>query len=321
MKKHIFKIAAVLLVFVEVLIPNQVFANTVYRNVPEECYQYYGSLEELTQAAAPVDCTLTIGQGIDDIIGYDEDVIEFSKSPSGAASIKTKKVGATMFIIKTSDGEITQAGFIVMDVRSSNSLIINNTIKQYLMDNFGSLTDEKFYRICNSGGPYCRVYINLNIEEISNDESTEGELLADDNVLAYGDISLEINGLDGDPIENVDSFGDYTVDVLWGGLNLGEPAEGYERNFYVIRLSDGKKIPAEVDNDGNLVFPTSEFGTFAAVYEDVKSEEPSDGLSVPNTGANIKSSGNTILSIAGCMITGIGLSLVMFSKVKKYIKK
>ena len=122
-------------------------------------------------------------------------------------------------------------------------------------------------------------------------------------------------------IEAIDSFGEYTVDVLWGGLDLGKAADGYKRNFYVIRLSDGEKIPAEVDGENNLVFPTSKFGTFAAVYEDVKSEDPENEPDVPNTGASIKSTDSTILSIAGCIVAGISLSLVMFSKVRKYIKK
>lgn len=335
MKKYTFKLVAILLFLVGVLIPNQAFADTTYRNVPERCYKYFDTFNSLAEASMvtfPVNCTIELGNTDGFLANFlitDSDIVKVSGSAEDGFVMKMKKVGSSGVTLVFSDGSSQPTYINILDIVSNNSIVVNDTIKQYLLDNYSSVTSGKAELICNLEAPfYCRVEIYLTIKDLQEDDLTEDEQnqvsasLGDSNVLSYGDISLETKNKEGDSIEDIDSFGEYTVDVLWGGLDLGKPADGYERNFYVIRLSDGEKIPAEVDGENNLVFPTSKFGAFAVVYEDVRIEdEAKEKAGAPDTGASTETNTTTGLSLVGCLASGIVLAFMMSSKVKKYIKK
>lgn len=193
------------------------------------------------------------------------------------------------------------------------------------------------------------ISVDLTIDELKAEDVDEEkatvikEALGDGKVIGYGDINLAINASESGLIEKITLLGGCTasaagincvedpIDVKWGGLELGEAAEGYERNFYVIRVHDGeaKKIAAEVDEDGNLVFPSGRFSTYVAVYEDVEiaPEDESEGsasdatdASTPDTGVETHSSTNNVLSLIGCIVAGIALALVMLPKIRKYLE-
>ena len=105
------------------------------------------------------------------------------------------------------------------------------------------------------------------------------------------------------------------------------PEEDFERNFYAVRVHDGEatKIAAEVDEDGNIVFPSGRFNTYAIAYEDAEITEDeliaNSKAGTPDTGAATKTdSEKTVLSLAGCIVAGIALALTMLPKIKKYLE-
>ena len=63
---------------------------------------------------------------------------------------------------------------------------------------------------------------------------------------------------------------------------LKEVKDGYTREYYVIRVHDGKtdKLPVTVNADGTLSFKTDRFSTYALAYEDTAKAAPE----TPKTG-------------------------------------
>ena len=340
MKKHIIWLAAIPLIATVMININPVFADTTYGSELEQCYRYFDE-EDVAILDWPVGCIAeSKAEGVNNFIVGDSSIFEITASGRDTFIFNAKKVGVTSVEAVVGSESFTSSMW-TSDVRSDTPWIITNAVKQYIVSNY----KEDFFVDC--GENHC-TYVNLNIEnldenDLTNEEKTKiNEILDGETILAYGDITLNIEDGEGNSIESIDQLVSWcdegsdtqdvvchqeTIDVKWGGLNLGKPAAGYKRNFYVIQLHNGEaiKIPAEVDEEGNLVFPSGKFSVYAVVYEDVEAEEEPEKVgekaSAPNTGSSMESSGDMTLSLIGCMVAGVGLSFMMFSKVRKYIKK
>ena len=194
------------------------------------------------------------------------------------------------------------------------------------------------------------ISIDLDINEVAaenldeNDLAKINEQLGNGKILAYGNIGkLKINASERGLINEYSFLGGCNdtgclenpiVDIKWSGLNLSEPNTGYKRNFFVIRLHNGnaEKIAAEIDENSNLVFPSGTFNTiYVVAYEDVKDTaegaEETNGetdtkttINTPNTGAGTKTDSGIIVSLFGCIITGVITALLMLPKIKKYLE-
>lgn len=238
---------------------------------------------------------------------------------------------------------------LVYNIESNTPGLINGAVLDYLVGRYGYEIGDQENSLEQALANNESISVDLNIDEVDAEDIDEEdvakihEALGNGKVLAYGDISLAINASESGLIEEITLLGgcgstgepgaepvcvENPINVKWGGLDLGSPADGYKRNFYVIRLHDGEatKIAANIDKDGNLVFSSGKFSTYAVAYEDVEitaedtTEEADTTAGAPNTGAETQAGKNTVLSLMGCMAAGIVLALTMLPKIRKYLE-
>ena len=102
--------------------------------------------------------------------------------------------------------------------------------------------------------------------------------------------------------------------------DLLDVAEGYTRVFYIIREHDGKVELLETKvEDGELVFESDKFSTYAIAYKDVENSGEGEAESepvvdteksdIPQTGDNVV----TYIILAAVAMIGI----VAFKKINK----
>ena len=274
----------------------------------------------------------------------DSSVLEITGSTLSGYKVTAKKAGVADVTVT---GWFSAGGrlALVYDINSNiPNFLSNRTILGYLAGVRGSYTSTLRQAVENSES----ISVNLNIDELEKEDIEAEDLdkineaLGNGKIISYGDISLTIDseesglldqiyllgeggcGQSDESSEPVCIFEEDPIDVKWGGLELGEPAEGYVRNYYAIRVHDGevKKIPASIDADGNIVFPSGRFSLYAIAYEDeeIVEDEKTASVNSPETGAYTQNSGNMVLSIAGSIATGIIVALAMLPKIRKHIK-
>ena len=95
-------------------------------------------------------------------------------------------------------------------------------------------------------------------------------------ILAKLEIDLAVIA-DGTPYTLSESKSALTFTVNVNLSSLSEIENGMVRQYYVLRNHNGKvdKLPASMDDFGNLTFSSNLFSTYAIVYEDVKEDRGS----------------------------------------------
>ena len=240
---------------------------------------------------------------------------------------------------------------------------VNDAVRNYLVDNYGN--PEHWFGMGSVGQNFLldalenaeTISVELNVKKLADNKVTSADKekiaakLGGAKVLAYGDITLSIMASESGEIEKIEELDD-DVTIKWGGLELGKAKEGYERKFYAVRVHDGKaeKIAAEVDKNGNLVFESNRFSTYAVAYEDVKVETPAKAdtktdsketkeseakadeksetktnekkseAGTPDTGVSTKDGDNAIISLIGCILTGIAVAFIAMPKIRKHLR-
>lgn len=150
---------------------------------------------------------------------------------------------------------------------------------------------------------------NLDVDLITEDNISEEKkskiakkIEKDGTIISYYDINIETTE------ENVDGTGrinelDDEVEVSIDLPLVPEVADGYEREYYVVRVHDDEveKISASVDN-GKVLFNTDRFSIYALAYSDV----PSD-VGAPNTGESLKEEQSIFPSYTIFAVGGIAI--------------
>ncbi len=279
----------------------------------------------------------------------DDSVIGISQKGNGEFEFTAKKAGEASIGINFDEGTLIGSNGIITRVYDVESNTFESTEERTLLNHllvslYGYDTDNNaLLQALNNNES---ISVNLHIDskttnEIDNDEKAKiSSVLGSSKVLAYSDITLLVEGSDSGEIgklpnlgggsgcdENYECFSfQNTINVKWGGLDLGAPAEGYKRSFYVAYVHDGEatKIPASVDKDGNVVFSSGAFSTYAVAYEDVKineSERAGKSTKTPDTGEITKTDhGGVIASLIGCILSGITVAFTMMPRIRKNLE-
>lgn len=124
--------------------------------------------------------------------------------------------------------------------------------------------------------------ISLDLEidnktNVTSEEKTEvAKVTGEDKVIGYYNIELALNG-DGEKLTNVTDLEDEEMEVRLPANfvdDLEKVAEGYTRNYYIVRLHDGvaEKINAKIEGK-ELVFKSGKFSTYAVAYTDTKTSD------------------------------------------------
>ena len=273
----------------------------------------------------------------------DNSVLEITGSTLSGYKITAKKAGV---VYATVTNWISAGGdsVIVYNVDTNTPGLINNSVLEYLAS-YGRGDSNALIQAVNNDES---ISVNLNIDELDESDIEDGDLekissvLGNGVIISYGDIGLTIDSEENGLLEQIHLLGhggcgtgdestepicffeENPTNVKWSGLKLGKPAEGYERNYYAIRLHDDevKKIPASVDADGNIVFSSGKFSLYAIAYEDVKIAEDESAIDAPETGiiTNTDDSGTTA-SLIGCIVAGVIVAFTMMPKIKKVFRK
>lgn len=274
----------------------------------------------------------------------DDSVIGISQKGNGGFEFTAKKAGEASIGINFSEETLIGSSGVVMRVYDVDSNVFNSAeertlLAQLLGSLYGYNTDNNVLLQALENDE--SISVNLHIDgktadEVDSDEKAKiGAVLGDSTIIAYSDITLLIEGSESGEIgrmsnlgggagcdENFECFSfQNTINVKWGGLNLGTPTKGYKRNFYAAYVHDGEatKVSASVDKDGNIVFPSGEFSTYAVAYEDVKIEENS--AKTPDTGEITKTDhSGVIASLIGCILSGIAVALTIMPRIKRYLE-
>lgn len=329
--------------------------NPVFADLPaqysmdtgHECYRGFSSMGELP-VRVPVGCTIALfDENITNVSIDDDNILELKESQEGEYALTAKKSGSTEVVFHNSGEGSAGVLLTAIDVKSDTPWIVNSAVKQYLIDNYGSDKDIDNYCYQHVGNCYDKVNLDIDdvsVDDLSDDEKSKiEEALDGGTILAYKNIELVIESDNGDEIERITGLGsgcgenaagetacvEMAIEIRLAGLNLGKPAEGYERNFYAIRLHDGSttKIAAEVDEDENLVFPSGKFSTYAIAYKDVEASSETDEsdttgseTAAPDTGANTQDENKITVSSLGYVASGIILVFTLMPKIRKYLK-
>lgn len=283
----------------------------------------------------------------------DDSIIGVEEKNSGVDSIlafefTAKKAGETSVGLYSNIGG---AG-VAVRVYNATSNVFNSADEQTLLyellvANYGhdantgeDDTNALWQALENNESISVNLHVNdKTADEVDNDEKAKiNAVLGGSKVLAYSDITLLVEGSESGEIGRFTDLGSgmgcyangddcfvvqNTINVKWGGLGLGKPAEGYKRNFYIIYVHDGEatKIPASVDKDGNVVFASGKFSTYAVAYEDVKISDDTTAKT-PETGANTESnSKDAIISLVGCIVAGIAMAFTIMPRIRKQLAK
>ena len=345
MNKHVFGLAAIPLIAAGVSNVLVGSVSAVTQNIVEDreaCYMEYEGTS--IPQEIPIGCIVAFHSEATTITADDPSILEVSGSADDGYTLIAKKVGEATLHSSYPMG-VGALPIWVSEIKTNAPWIVNNNLKQYLLGAYGNIDEGSPYDYC--GENHC-IYVNLNISALdentlSEDEKAKiNETVGNDNIAAYGDITLTVETEGGDVIDNITMLGgcgssaelgggsictENPITIKWGGLELGVPEEGFERNFYAVRVHDDEatKIAAEVDEDGNIVFPSGRFSTYAIAYEDVEVTEDeliaNSKAGTPNTGAATKTdSEKIVLSLAGCIVAGIALALTMLPRIKKYLE-
>ena len=110
--------------------------------------------------------------------------------------------------------------------------------------------------------------LKLIVEEVSKVSETA-------KVVQYLDLGVVMNAMVNDKVEassNVSELSKPMTFTVALPEELKVVPEGYTRNYFVVRVHDGKtdKLPVTVNSDGTLSFETDKFSTYALAYEDVE---------------------------------------------------
>ena len=122
----------------------------------------------------------------------------------------------------------------------------------------------------------------------------------DTEKLAFYDVDMLIYDEDGEVIGQLNEIGS-EVAVIIDVSELGEAAEGYERNYVVFFYHNGEvyEITDVTDNgDGTISFYTDKFSTYAVSYEDVKAAKEEATKKAPDTGAVTGENASAVVSAA-----------------------
>lgn len=273
----------------------------------------------------------------------DDSVIGISQKGNGKFEFTAKKAGEASIGINFSEETLIGSSGVTMRVYDVGSNIFKTAEERTLLTQLlGSLygynmdNNALLQALENNESISVNLHINSKTaDEVDSDEKAKiSAVLGDSKIIAYSDITLLIEGSESGEIgrmpnlgggagcdENFECFSfQNTVNVKWGGLNLGTPAKGYKRNFYVAYVHDGEatKVSASVDKDGNVVFPSGKFSTYAVAYEDVKIE---DSAKTPDTGEITKTDhSGVIASLVGCILSGIAVAFTMMPRIRKYLE-
>lgn len=274
---------------------------------------------------------------------YDSDVVEITGSTLDGYNLTAKKAGdADIYDVIWLGGAGNTSH--VYDVYSNTKGLLNQDIYEHLVETYGYVHNNSSNALTQALDEGKDIYVNLYVDDMDGDsvDAEEKSAIADAaggaTIVGYADITLAIETNEGDLIEQVayilprasnasgNVLYDGSVDVRWSGLELAQPASGYQRNYSAIGVHNGKatKVAARVDENGDVVFPAGAFSTYAIVYEDVEvpaTEDEADAAGTPETGAAISSdNGKTIASLVGCIMAGITVAFAMMPKIRKHLK-
>ncbi len=273
-----------------------------------------------------------------EITGSDDNILSIEGSALSGYQIEARSAGMVDIGITT---WLSGAGglSLIYDVNSNTEGLLNQDIYDYLVENYGYIQEDSDNPILQALDEDKEISVNLYIDEMQADDVNEEEKAAidaaadGDTIISYGDVTLAVETNDGDLIDEIeyltpcagDAGGNVVckgaVNVTWPKLDLGKPAEGYQRNYYAIRMHNGKatKIAASLNEDGNIVFPSGMFSTYAIAYEDTEIPQE-DNAKTPETGmATHSDNGKAIASLIGCIAAGIVVAFTMMPRIKKYL--
>lgn len=83
--------------------------------------------------------------------------------------------------------------------------------------------------------------------------------------------------------------------------------DGYEREFYIIRVHDGEVdlIPVTVNDDGTLSFETDRFSTYALAYEDTAKAVADNSAGKPEKSPNTGDNSMAPFAVAGLVLAAM----------------
>ena len=223
----------------------------------------------------------------------DEDIISYSNN-----KITGLKVGKTTLNINLNDLDNTskEIEIIVYDVEKTEEItpvvdsISDIVEKIYNDEEITSISEETKENIKDAieAGETISAKIKVEAkEEISNDSKEKANtlLVSDEEILAEFDISYILMASNTE-LGSVSELSNEVTVSLDLPTSIPKLKDGYEREFYIIRIHDGKAEKISAKLVGNKVtFKSSKFSSYILTYKD--SVKSNNTTSNPQTGDNI----------------------------------
>ncbi|MBQ9011854.1 MAG: hypothetical protein IJ093_04315 [Bacilli bacterium] len=233
--------------------------------------------------------------------------------------VKGIQVGETTITASTNDvysNEKTTIDVLVYELETDKttenneneiSKVIENVLSGKEVKGINEETAEAIKEAVERGDTIT-TEVETNLISESNIDSENKKLFdktlnSDENIVGYFDIKFLLK-VDGDEIGNVTELSKPVTITLDLPSDLKEVAKGYTRNFYVLRIHNGKvdRLSATV-KDNKIIFETDKFSNYAITYEDVKAN--TNSILNPKTGDNVLFFVFTLMLSSGGLILAI----------------